>query len=406
MKEIEIKGQGAVPGSSETKQNDADKTQPGTKIEPGQAEQKGADETSSLPTLEQIQAEIAKANEAESLLMAQHHPPLKDPSSLDKPGGEGEVTEKRAMASKMLPEYEAWDQINKERKKLPTKDKIRRFAKSLLIDCVGNMCVGIGIYNFAKQGNFATGGIQGIALILNHLFNVPIGLGSLILNIPLILFAYKMMGRRFMLRTFQTLVVLTLATDVICPMIPVYNDSPLMCALFGAAFMGIGLGLIYQAGSSTGGTDLILIPLHKMFPYISLAQLTMGINTVIIMAGAAVFKNFNAFLFGMIFSLTMSQVMEKIMIGFSSGKMVMIISDKYQEINARIGRSVKRGTTILPALGGYSGDPKNIILTACTTRQMTVIHDLVMQIDPRAMMIIYEYNEIYGQGFRPLVEEK
>lgn len=401
MKEIETKGQGAEAGLGDIKENRTKQGDTAERVTKGPSSSPG-----SSPSLERIQAEIAKANEAESRLLKQNHPPIKDISSLDKPGGEGQVTEKRAMASKMLPEYEAWDQISKERKKLPTKDKIKRFVKSLLIDCIGNMCVGIGIYNFAKQGDFATGGVQGVALILNHLFNVPIGLGSLLLNIPLILFAYKMMGRRFMLRTFQTLVVLTLATDVICPMIPVYNDSPLMCALFGAAFMGIGLGLIYQAGSSTGGTDLILIPLHKMFPYISLAQLTMGINTIIIMAGAAVFKNFNAFLFGMIFSLTMSQVMEKIMIGFSSGKMVMIISDKYQEINARIGRSVKRGTTILPALGGYSGDPKNIILTACTTRQMTVIHDLVMQIDPRAMMIIYEYNEIYGQGFRPLVEEK
>ena len=134
---------------------------------------------------------------------------------------------------------------------------LKRLSVDLLYDILGSFFFALGVYNFAVQANFAPGGVTGIAIIVNHFTNLPIGTLALLFNIPLILMAWRILGHRFLIRSFRTLVVNTIFLDLISPRLPVYQGDPFLAALFAGALAGIGLAIIYQNKSSTGGSDLL-----------------------------------------------------------------------------------------------------------------------------------------------------
>ena len=149
-------------------------------------------------------------------------------------------------------------------------------VRDLLVDFIGCLCASIGLYNFASPSGFLPGGISGIALIIQHYIPVlPLGILNLLLNIPLVIFAFFFLGRNFLLRSMRTVVVLTFTLDILAPLIPTYSRNPLLSAIFGGCFVGLGLGIIFSNHSSTGGVDLIVMSLKKLKPHLSLGTITM-----------------------------------------------------------------------------------------------------------------------------------
>ncbi len=279
---------------------------------------------------------------------------------------------------------------------------IKQFGTNLLYDLAGSFFFAAGIYNFAAQADFAPGGVTGIAIIIHHYTRLPIGTLALLLNIPLILLAYRTLGHRFLFRSFQTLVVNTIFLDLISPRLPVYQGDPLLAALFAGALTGIGLAIVYQNKSSTGGSDLIIMSLRKKKPHMSLGQVTLFVDGVIILSGGLVFQKIDSVLYGFIYSTVLILVIDKIMFGFVSGKMAMIISGHEEEIAARIGRELDRGSTILQAKGAYSREHRPVIMCACSRSQVPAVRKIVRDVDPDALMIVTSYDEVYGEGFLPI----
>ncbi len=214
--------------------------------------------------------------------------------------------------------------------------KRKDFLLDILCDIAGSILYAVGIYTFAKTANFAPGGISGLALIMNHLWGLPIGTMSLVLNIPLILLSYKIVGRSFMLKSLRTMLFCTFFLDIVFPFTPTYTGSPFMAALYSGFFIGAALAIFYSRGTSSGGTDFLTITIKVLRPHLSIGMVTMAIDLFIIALGGPVFRNVDAILYGLLTTFITSMTIDKIMFGMASGALAIIITDKGQAIADRI----------------------------------------------------------------------
>ncbi|MDO5733577.1 MAG: YitT family protein [Eubacteriales bacterium] len=288
------------------------------------------------------------------------------------------------------------------KQKLSTYFAGRNLPREIFNDCIGSLLYAIGIYYFASNADFAPGGISGVAIIINYFFHfLPIGTVSLILNIPIILGSKRYLGVGYLLRTFRTLVISAFFMDLVVPLLGMYQGMHLLAAIYAGAFSGAGLAIIYNNNTCTGGTDLVIMSARKVKPHLSIGQITMVIDGSIIFAGWLVFKNIDAVLYGFLFTAVSTIVIDKMMYGFTAGKLAMIISDDSAEIAKIIGQKIMRGSTRLLAKGSYSGSDKDVLLCACNRAQQVQLNQIVKEIDPSAFVIILDYNEVRGQGFLP-----
>ncbi|NLC40204.1 MAG: YitT family protein [Clostridiaceae bacterium] len=285
-----------------------------------------------------------------------------------------------------------------------TSKNIKTYSRNLLYDIIGSIFFGIGIYNFVSSADFAPGGVTGLAIILNHYTDLPIGLGTFVINIPIIAVSFRSLGKNFLVRTFMTVLVNTFIIDLVCPLLPVYSGERLLAAIFAGALVGVGLAIIYHNGSSTGGSDLIIMSIRRKRPHMSLGQLTLTIDGMIIVFGGLAYGDIDSILYGFTYSAIMTMVMDKLMYGFVSGKIAIIVTDPEHTaaMNHTIANNLTRGATVLKAQGGYTAAEKDVIFCACSRSQLPRLHSLVREIDDDVMVIVTSYDEAYGRGFLPI----
>ncbi len=282
---------------------------------------------------------------------------------------------------------------------MKNKQKIKTFLIDLGYDIVGSFIYALGIYTFAKASNFAPGGISGLAIIANYLWNMPIGIVNIILNIPLIIISYKIVGRAFMLKSFKTMLINTIFLDLIFPLIPMYTGQPFMAALFSGVFIGAGLALFYMRGSSSGGTDFLIMTLRVLKPHMSIGMLTVLIDVVVIVLGWPVFGSVDSILYGFIASFATSIVIDKIMYGIDSGTLAIIITTNGYDVAEKISEVTGRGSTAIQAMGTYSKESKDVLMCACSNKEAYAIRRAVFEIDEGAFVMVTETSSVYGEGF-------
>lgn len=275
----------------------------------------------------------------------------------------------------------------------------RDLILDLVCDLVGGCFYAVGIYTFAKTANFAPGGLSGLALIINYLWNLPIGITTLILNIPFILFSYKVVGKKFLLKSLKTMVFCTIFVDLVFPHFSPYSGNPLLAALFSGVFLGAGLALIYMRGSSSGGTDFLTMSIKTLFPHLSIGLVTMSIDLIVILLGWPVFGNIDAVLYGLIATFVTSTVIDKIMYGIGAGKLMIIITTKSREVAATIDEICARGSTAIRGTGTYTNTERQVLLCACSKSEVYKLHSAVYHTDPEAFIMITETSEVFGEGF-------
>lgn len=280
-----------------------------------------------------------------------------------------------------------------------TPQQLQNIAIDLFCDVLGSILSAIGIYTFAKLASFAPGGISGVALILNHLWNLPIGTTSLVINIPLILLSYRIVGRKFMIKSIRTILINTFFLDFVFPLTPAYDGNPMLAALFSGVFFGCGLALIYMRGSSTGGTDFLTMSIKVLHPHLSLGAVTMAIDLVIILIGWPVYGNPDAVLYGLISTFVTSTVIDKIMYGTSAGKLAIIITTQGPAMATHIDEVCARGSTLIRAKGSYTTTERQVLLCACSKAEAYKVRRAAHQTDPDAFVMITETSEVFGEGF-------
>lgn len=281
------------------------------------------------------------------------------------------------------------------------KYSLKEFGMDVLIDVAGGMLVAFGVYNFALYADFPVAGFSGIAIIFYHLLGVPIGVGTVLLNIPTAIFCYKFLGKEFFFKSLKTIVISSFLMDYVAPLFPAYEGSRLLAALCMGVLCGIGYAMIFMRGSSTGGQDFITMSIKKVQPHRTLGVITFGLDMVTIALGSIlVFRDVDGFIYGVIVTYLMAMVMDRIMYGIDEGKMTLIVTEQGQNIADQIDEYSGRGSTILQGRGSYSGLRKDVVLCACNNKQMYTIKKMVREIDPKAFTIIVESNEVVGEGFK------
>lgn len=275
--------------------------------------------------------------------------------------------------------------------------------KNLALEVLGCFISALGIYSFAVAAQVPIDGIAGIGAILYHLFGIPIGLSNIVINIPIVILCFRMLGRDFFLRSVRCMVVFAFFTDFVLPALPVYTGDRMLAALCGGVIMGIGDALIYMQNSSTGGMDFITMAIKVKHPHLPFGNLTFGAALAVILANGLVFRDVDAIIYGLIFNFLASYVINRMMFGFNACMLAMIVTDDGPAACAAIDAAVDRGSTILKAYGGYKQDRRDVVLCACSSKQLYEVEKLMHKLDPNSFMIMLQANEVQGEGFRRLV---
>lgn len=296
----------------------------------------------------------------------------------------------------------------------------REIAKSLLMLLVGSLIYGVGVGFFIKQQNLLTGGVAGIALLINNAVNVPIDMGiwTIILNIPLLIAGLIVFGKKYMFFTILGTVVSSLSISLF-EFLPSVIDShigeaghvfltndTLMAAIIGGAAAGVGRAIIFRGGSNTGGTDIVAKLIRIKHPNFTSGNLFLIFDGVLIVIHAFVQKNVEIALYTAV-TLTIANVLfDKVLFGFDSSKVFYIVSEKREQLIERIIKEVNAGITVIDAKGGYTGEHKDILMIAIKKHYYPKLKRVVKQEDPKAFFIVSQASEIYGLGFKENDEKK
>lgn len=255
---------------------------------------------------------------------------------------------------------------------------------------------------FLVPNAIAPGGITGIGTVLNHLFNWPVGLTSLLLNIPLFLMGFRSMGKGFVYRTLIATVIFSLLIDLLH--FPSITDNPLLASIFGGVILGLGLGLILRANATTGGTDLLAQVVHRKYPYISVGVFLLSLDfAVILLAGFSL--GAEQAMYAMICVFVYTKMLDIVLAGLGTDKACYVITKLGDEIAARLLVDVGRGVTTIKATGSYSGEQVEMLLCIVSRVEVISVKTVINEIDPRAFVFITDTHETLGEGFRNLAEE-
>lgn len=277
----------------------------------------------------------------------------------------------------------------------------KKIGADIAIDIAGGILIALGTYNFAAAANFPMVGINGIALIFYYLFHAPIGMVAILLNIPIAMICFRILGRDFFLRSVRTIIITSVIMDYLAPLFPVYEGDRILAALCTGILTGLGYAMIYMRNSSTGGADFIMLSIKAKNPHISLGKIAFIMDFIVVFIGTImVSRDVDSLIYGIIVSYLLSVVVDKVMYGVDAGKLTLIVTDYPKEVAEKIDELVGRGATFLKAQGSYSKDQKDVVMCACNNKQMFIIRNAVKEIDKKAFVIIVESNEVLGEGFK------
>lgn len=280
--------------------------------------------------------------------------------------------------------------------KLTAKDLL----KDLAYDIVGSLLIAIGIYNFALYANLPLAGISGICLILYKLTGLPIGLGTVLLNIPIAAICWRLLGHHFFFRSIKSMLISSFFIDVVAPLFPVYQGDRLLAAICTGVISALGYALIYLRSSSTGGSDFVIMSVKALKPHLSLGNITFAIDGAIILVGGLMFSDTDGIIYGIMMSYLMSMVIDKVMYGVDRGKVALIVTEHGEEIAFEVERLTGRGATFLKAQGSFSKLDKQVVMVACDNKEMFRVQQVAKQCDPKSFTVVLESSEVLGEGFK------
>ena len=279
------------------------------------------------------------------------------------------------------------------------KYNIKEFFFDILVFVVASTAFSVGINCFLARNNILNGGFTGIATILNYLFEIPIGVAIFIMNTPLLIIAFKKLGVKFVFRTFLVIAISSVIIDL-GAFLPVYKNDLLLSSIFGGVLSGLSLGIIFMRNATTGGVDIIAKLIKLRHPHITLGKSIFILDAIVIIAGGFVYGNFESMLYATISIFVSAQVLDYVIFGISRGAMIIIISDKNDEIRNMLIGDLDRGVTVLKGQGGYSNQDKNVLLCACYDNQAHKLIKKIKSTDENAFLVVTQSKQILGNGFR------
>lgn len=292
----------------------------------------------------------------------------------------------------------------------------RKWFISYGLIVIGSLILAAGFVYFITPYKIVPGGVYGISIVIHYLTKgtfafapdgLPIGTMGLIMNIPLTIIGIKVLGPKFGIKTVVGFVLTSVFMDFLTFFwgdVPLVENDPLLSSIFGGVLVGFGLGLIFKAKATSGGSDIVAMIIAK-YTRLPLGQLMIVVDSIIVLVGLVAFQDWRIPLYSWIVIFITGKVIDTVLEGVTYDKTLFIVSDKFEEIRDRIINDLNRGGTYIPGKGMYNGAEKTIIFTVVNRREMALLEEYISQIDPDAFVTVIEANEILGSGFKSLNEK-
>ncbi len=262
----------------------------------------------------------------------------------------------------------------------------------------------LGVNCFISPNNIAPGGATGIAIIISGVTGASVGSLIGLINIPLLIAGFILLNKKTMVKTLISVAAITVFTDYAFADIPQYlaeNGNGILASIFGGVLLGAGLGLAYSREGSSGGTDIVTKIVSRFFPNFKLGQIQLVVDGCVVLAGLVVYRDLNIVLYAIVAIFVQSKIIDMIVYGSQESRLLMIFSDRYEEISKRLLEQ-SRGVTLLNGEGAYSGDDRQVIVTAIYKRDFSKVKRIIKETDPAAFVVVTNAGEVFGKGFSKL----
>lgn len=267
---------------------------------------------------------------------------------------------------------------------------------------IGTFILALGIYLFLEPNTIAPGGVTGLAIVIKKITGVEVAVTNLIINVPLFILGLVVLGKAFGLKTALGTLFLSFYLVLLGKFginLAITNDL-LLASIFGGICSGLGIGMVFRSGGTTGGTDLAGAILHKYFPSLSIAKLMMILDMFVIITAGIVDKNIETSLYSMIALYTIVKVADFIVEGLDYSKSFQIVTDHPDEIGKALIETLDRGVTSLYGKGMYTGKDKQVLLCVVHRGQVAKAKKIIYDIDHKAFIMVSTTHEVLGEGFR------
>ena len=282
-------------------------------------------------------------------------------------------------------------------------NKVYFAVQDYLMILLGTLLYGFGFNAFILSNEIITGGVSGICALIFFASNelIPVSVSYFVINIVLLLAALKILGFKFLIKTIFGVFSLSASLSFFEWLLkgePLLHDQPFMSIIIGAFLCGSGLGLVFSANGSTGGTDIVGAIVNK-YKNISFAKMMMYIDFLIIACSYVLFHSVEKMIFGYVVMGVMSYTMDMLINGKRQSVQILVLSDKYEEIATHVNNDIRRGVTVIDGMGWYSKQPKKVLMILAKRNESVKIFRLIKSIDPKAFISQSNVVGVYGEGF-------
>jgi uncharacterized membrane-anchored protein YitT (DUF2179 family) len=299
--------------------------------------------------------------------------------------------------------------------KKPTGAQVRTFIFDTVVCLIGCVIYAVAVIYFVEPMQFVPGGLTTLGMILKHYLGsvLPffgIGTYTFLLNVPLFLMALRKLGLEFTVKTAGVAGLMALAIDVVDRIFAKFNwhydgDEKILAAVFGGLLCGIGLGIVFTRGVTTGGTDIVMRLIKLHFPHLTMGKLVLITDATILLLAGAVYRSMETILFSMVVVFLDSMGVDYVMRGRSESKMLMIVTENYDAVRRDVIREIDRGVTLLEGTGGFTNMSKKVLLTVVRAPEVMRVRKIVARYDDHPFIIITDSEEVLGEGFKSHKDE-
>ncbi len=285
--------------------------------------------------------------------------------------------------------------------------KYKKLTKDLLFIVIGCAFYAVGIALFLDPNGLTPAGVAGLAIVVNHWLDIYFGISNLgtgaiiaLVNIPIMILGIWKFGFKFFFSTIAATLISSWFIDLLAINVSPLTTDPLLASIIGGACMSFGMGIVFKAGATTGGSDVIVRALRANFKHIKTGELFWIMDGIIILITVAAFRDINILLYAVITLTVDAFVLDLVLYGSDSATMVYIMSDAEKAISNRILKELEAGVTIMKAEGAYTGKKKDVLLCVVKKQTFAKVKNIVTEEDPAAFMIVTKATEIFGEGFK------
>ncbi len=276
----------------------------------------------------------------------------------------------------------------------------RQILFDYLIIFAGSILYAAAVDLFIQPMNIPLGGLSGIALLINKLTSFPIGVSFIIMNIPLFIISWKKLGHGFIVKTLFSTLISSAIIDAFTGKFGKFTDDPMLAALYGGVLMGLGLGLIFSRGATAGGSDILTKLINRRLRHISIGNINMVINIIVIAASAFVYRSAESILYAIIIQFVSGYLLDLVINGMDNASAALIVTNRPEEVSAAIIDKLHRGVTSIPGTGMYSKEPRYTLICACRANEISNLKRTVFSEDSEAFVILTSAKEVTGKGFK------